>query len=123
VQDLFGYIPRDALPIISERLLIPLNELYGVATFYPKLHFAPQGQHVVRVCDGTSCHVCGGPRILDAAARALGVEPGGTSDDMKFTLEVVHCLGACGLSPVAVIDGKVLGRVRPERLTQQLQDI
>lgn len=100
----FGYLPREALYRISERLKIPSSEVYHVATFYNAFSLKPKGRHSVKVCLGTACHVRGAPRILDEIRRCLEIESGETTPDMEYTLETVNCIGACALGPVVVID-------------------
>ena len=119
-QDTFGYLPREALKIIAQKTLIPLNQLYGVATFYKQFYLTRRGRHVLRVCDGTACHVRGAPKNIDAIQKSIGVAPGATSTDYKYTFEIVYCLGSCGLAPVMLVDEKVYGRLGPDALVRQL---
>ncbi len=122
-QDTFGYLPREAMIYISRKTLIPLNRLYGVATFYTQFHLKRRGKHLVRVCDGTACHVRNAPKNIDAVQKALGIAPGETTPDYKFSLEIVYCLGSCGLAPIALVDEKVYGRVGPEALVKRLEAV
>lgn len=122
-QDTYGYLPREAMIYISRKTLIPLHQLYGVATFYTQFHLKRRGKHLIRVCDGTACHVRGAPKNVDAVRKALGIEPGETTPDYKFSLEIVYCLGSCGLSPVALVDEKVYGSLVPEVLVKRLEAI
>jgi NADH-quinone oxidoreductase subunit E len=122
-QDLFGYLPKSALQIISKRTLIPLTQLHGVATFYAQFHLNRRGKHLLRICDGTACHVRGAAKAIDAVHKATGVEPGTTAPDYSLTVEIVYCLGSCGLSPVALVDEKVLGRLQPEDLVRRLKQL
>jgi NADH-quinone oxidoreductase subunit E len=115
-QDVYGYLPRPILREIAKRTHIPLNQLYGVATFYAQFHLKRRGKHLVRVCDGTACHVRGASKNVEALSRSLDLAPGGTSADYQYTLEIVYCLGSCGLSPVVVVDDKVFGRLSPEQV-------
>lgn len=119
-QDVCGYLPRQVLAYISKKTLIPLTQLYGVATFYAQFHLHRRGRHLVRVCDGTACHVRGSAKNIEAVHKDLGVAPGSTSPDYKLTFEIVYCLGSCGLAPVAVVDGKVYGRLGPEATVDRL---
>ena len=121
VQDEFGYLPQDALRRVSERLGIPPIQVYGVATFFKAFRLKPRGKHLVSVCLGTACYVRGAPAVLGQLKRLLGVEPGGTTDDMEFTLETVNCLGACALGPVVVVDGKYHEMVGPEKVEAILE--
>lgn len=122
-QDIFGYLPREALRLIARKTLIPLQQLYGVATFYRGFHLKRRGRHVVRLCDGTACHVRGADKNIESLRKTLNVEPGSTSADYKLTLEIVYCLGSCGLAPVALVDEKVHGRLGPDGLVQQLKSL
>lgn len=123
MQDVYGYIPRTALEEISRRTRIPLSQLFGVATFYAQFRLKKRGKHLVRICDGTACHVRGAPKAIDAIAHGLHVDPGETTKDKKMSLEIVYCLGSCGLAPVAVVDEKVLGRLGPEALVERLRQL
>ncbi len=120
-QDAYGYLPREVLKAISQKALIPLNQLYGVATFYAQFHLHRRGRHLIRICDGTACHVRGSAKSIEAIGRSLQVAPGQTSPDYRYTLEIVYCLGSCGLSPVAVMDDQVLAGLSPEALVHRLE--
>jgi NADH:ubiquinone oxidoreductase subunit E len=122
-QDTYGYLPRAVLKAISQKTLIPLNHLYGVATFYAQFRLQRRGRHLIRICDGTACHVRGSGKSIEAVERSLQVAPGETSPDYKYTLEIVYCLGSCGLSPIAVVDDKVHARLTPEALVQRLESL
>lgn len=114
-QDVFGYIPEDAIKKIADALNIPSSEIYGVATFYGQFHLQARGKHIIRVCTGTACHVQGGGKVLEAIAKTLGLSGGvRTTEDLMFTLEPVACLGACGMAPVIMINEDAYGRVTPE---------
>ncbi len=108
------------LPAIADFLHVTPNEVYGVATFYAQFRLSPQGRHVVKVCQGTACHVRGGRRILDTVLSELDTEAGGTTPDYKFTVERVACFGSCALAPVMVVDKDVFGRMTPARVKQLL---
>ena len=99
-----NYLPEDALRYISEKLDVPLSQVYHVATFYTSFSLEPRGDHLIRVCQGTACHVRGSARVLDEIERILGIKAGETTSDLRFTLETVNCLGCCALGPVVVID-------------------
>jgi len=122
IQRLFGYISRENLALTAERLKIPQSEVFGVASFYSQFYLEPKGEHMIRVCQGTACHVRGAAAILAAFAEALGIEPGDTTPDGKFSLERVACLGACGLAPVAMIGEKAYGRLTPEKVREILAE-
>lgn len=108
------WLPRDALQYVSEKLDIPLSQVYRVATFYTAFSLIPQGRHHVCVCMGTACHVRGSPRLLDLVTGALNITPGETSPDHKFTLTTVNCLGCCALGPVLQVDNDYHGNPSAE---------
>jgi len=122
-QEIYGYLPREVLTHIAEKLGVSLSQVYGVATFYAQFYLTRRGRHTVRVCDGTACHVRGAPKIISALEEELGIKAGETTPDYRVTLEVVYCLGSCGLSPVAVIDGHVVGRLIPEKAVRLIRDL
>ncbi len=122
-QEAYGYLPAEVLRAIADGLGVPLSQVYGVVTFYSQFYLTRRGKHVIRICDGTACHVRGAPKLIDALQRELGVAPGETTPDYQFTLEVVYCLGSCSLSPVAVIDEQVVGRLVPEKMVQLVRDL
>lgn len=122
-QDALGYLPREALRYLAQKSLIPLNRLYGVATFYAQFRLTRRGRNLVRVCDGTACHVRGAPKNISAIERTLGLGAGSTSADYRYTFEIVYCLGSCGLAPVALVNGKVCGRLGTEALLSRLQTL
>ena len=111
VQEKLGYISEDAVILISRLLNVSPSEVFGVATFYAQFRFTPPGEHTVKVCLGTACHVRGGEEILDNVSREVGVKSGETSKDGKFSLERVACFGSCALAPVMVVDKDVYGRL------------
>lgn len=113
-QNIFGYLPEAVLKQIAESLRLPLSQVYGVATFYAQFHLKPRGRHVIRVCQGTACHVRGSAKILERVKQELGIESGETTPDLRFTLEPVACLGACGLAPVMMVDDNTHGRLTPD---------
>lgn len=116
VQEEYRYLPEEVLAYVATVLGLPPARVYGVATFYAQFALEPKGQYVIRLCDGTACHVKGSAGILEALRERLGLsEERSTTPDMLFTLETVSCLGACGLSPVMVINEEVYGQVTPER--------
>jgi NADH-quinone oxidoreductase subunit E len=122
-QEVFGYLPREVLEAISRKMHIPLSDLYGVATFYAQFYLTRRGKHIIRSCDGTACHVRGAARIIETVEKELGVRAGQTTPDYKYTYEVVYCLGSCGLAPVAVIDGKVVGQMTPAKLVEIVREL
>jgi NADH-quinone oxidoreductase subunit E len=111
VQNAYNWLPEAALRRISERLGIAFSEVYRVASFYKALSLSPRGRHQVRVCLGTACHVRGAPRILEKVEQALNIKAGDTTQNMKFTLDRVNCLGCCALGSVMVVDGEAHGKL------------
>jgi NADH-quinone oxidoreductase subunit E len=122
-QDAYGYLPKEVMAQLAKRTGFPLSRLYGVATFYAQFRLTRRGRHLVRCCDGTACHVRGAPKNIEAVEKSMGILAGETTPDYKFTLEIVYCLGSCGLAPVAVIDDKVHGRLVPDALVDKLVDL
>ena len=112
-QRRFGFIPKEALMELSAYLDIKLSGLYSMVTFYRALSLTPKGKHVIRVCDGTSCHIRGSPLLLDTLVRILKIKPGETTGDGLFTIETVNCMGACAIAPVMVVDGVYHSKVKP----------
>jgi len=115
-QNIYGYLPKEVLQQIAKELKIPFSKVFGVCTFYAQFHLKPRGRNIIRVCLGTACHVRGGAKIFEAAQEALGVGQGGTTEDLKFTLETVACIGACGLSPCMMINDDTHGRLQPKQV-------
>ena len=121
VQDRYNYLPEDVLRYISGRMKVPLSRIYHVATFYNAFSLEPRGEHTIEVCTGTACHVKGAGKILDWLRAELGVEPGHTTSDLKFTLQTVRCLGCCSLAPVVRIDGDTYGNLTQDLLPKILR--
>jgi NADH:ubiquinone oxidoreductase subunit E len=119
-QETYGYLPTIALETIAERLKTPISQIYGVVTFYAQFRLVPRGMHVIRACQGTACHVRDSFSILETLKSTLGVTAGGTTADLRFTLETVACLGACSLAPVMMVDNEAHGRLRPDRIPEIL---
>ena len=113
-QDIFDHVPRDVQRHIAEGLGVTLSEIYGVATFYSQFALEPRGQYVIGVCMGTACYVKGAKNVLEGIQDAIGITPGHTTEDLRFTLKDTRCLGACGLAPVMMINDDVYGRLVPE---------
>lgn len=114
-QGIFKYLPPEVINYIAQELGVPPSHVYGVCSFYNFFRTEPIGDHEIRVCLGTACHVKGGKDILETLCRRLGVRVSGTTKDRKFTVNTVRCLGACGLAPVMMIDEEVYGRLSPQR--------
>jgi NADH-quinone oxidoreductase E subunit len=115
-QHAYGFLPKDIIGRIAENLTIPVSQVYGVVTFYSQFHLNPRGRNIIRVCQGTACHVRGGEAILHALEDTLHVTAGKTTPDERFTLETVACLGACGLAPVMMVNDDTHGRLTPEKV-------
>ena len=120
VQESQGYLAREAVIRIGEYLSLPTSKIYGVATFYNQFRFQAPGRFHVQVCRGTACHVKGSASVLEALKRELRVQPGQTARDGLFSLEVVACIGACGLAPAICVNGEVHASVTPERIRKIL---
>lgn len=114
IQREFNYIPRRAMEVISEYLSVPLSKLYGMATFYKALSLKPKGKYVIRVCDGTACHIRSSAVIVSELEKLLGIEAGEITPDGLFSIETVNCVGACALAPVMVINGEYYGKLTPQ---------
>jgi NADH-quinone oxidoreductase subunit E len=121
-QGIYGYLPPEILQLVASRLGVALGKVYGVATFYSQFYLERRGKHVLKMCDGTACHVKGTTRLMTAIEEEYGLRPGETTEDGELTLEVVYCLGSCALAPVAVLDEQVMGRLKPETLLKQVNN-
>jgi NADH-quinone oxidoreductase subunit E len=120
-QDSYGYTPPAAIDQIAEVTGIPAAEIYGVITFYRQFRLKPVGRHLIRVCEGTACHVVGGPLISRTVADELQISPDETSADGLFTFTLVACLGCCSLAPVLMIDDQTYGRMTPQKVRSLLR--
>ncbi len=124
VQDVYRYLPEEILAFIASSLNISPARVYGVATFFSHFTLKPKGKHIIKVCDGTACHVKKSTLLIDALKTKLNLKTTEmTTKDMLFTVEAVSCLGACGLAPVMLIDNDVYGQVTPEKLSKIIDDI
>ena len=124
IQHEYQYLPEEVLTYVATSLNIPPARVFGVATFYAHFALEPKGKHVIRICDGTACHVKQSLPVLNALREKLGTsEKNKTTADMMFTVETVACLGACGLAPVVVIDEQVYGQITPERAVALVDEI
>jgi NADH-quinone oxidoreductase subunit E len=121
VQGVYGYLPMEVQQYIAGELDIPLSEVYGVSTFYSFFSTQPRGEYTIRVCMGTACYVRGSTKILKRLSEMLGVAVGATTRDRKFTLEVMRCMGACGLAPAVMVNGEVVAQVNPDKLNRILE--
>lgn len=118
VQDEYGYIPSVALDYIAERLNVYPAQIYGVLTFYAQFHLKPRGKYIIRVCMGTACHVLGAERIKESFFERLGIGHAETSSDRRFTFELVACLGACGMAPLAMVNDETYGKMTVQRVDE-----
>lgn len=121
-QEIYNYLPPEVLKLIARRQGLSVGKVYGVATFYAQFYLERRGRHILKLCDGTACHVKGTPVLMTAVEDRFHVLPGETSTDGELTVEVVYCLGSCALAPVAVFDGQVMGRMRQEMLLRALKN-
>jgi len=119
-QGIFGYLPLEVQERVADGLGMPLSEVYGVVTFYSYFTMVPRGKHTIRVCLGTACYVRGGRKVMDEMKDELGIDVQGTTDDRNFSLEVVRCIGACGLSPVMTVGEDIYRRVKPSKVGELL---
>jgi len=118
----YNYLPKEALIRISEGLGVPLSQVYSVATFFKAFSLKPRGRHLINVCLGTACHVRGAVRILEKIERELGIKPGDTTEDLKYTLETVNCVGACALGPIVIVDGNYSGEMKTDKVKTLLEN-
>jgi bidirectional [NiFe] hydrogenase diaphorase subunit len=122
-QEAFGFLEEDLLIYVARQLKLPLSWVYGVATFYHFFSLTPQGEHNCIVCMGTACYVKRAAEVVAELQREFGVEAGETTADGKFSLATARCLGSCGLAPVLVVDGEVLGRETPESALTRVKEL
>jgi len=116
------WLPKEALETVSKRLDVPLSRIQNVTTFYKAFSLVPKGRHEIHVCLGTACHVRGAPRVLDTVQEVVGIKPGETDSDLKFSLETVACLGCCALGPVMEVDGKYNRKIVPAKVAEILKN-
>lgn len=121
IQSEHHWLPKEALEKVSNELEVPLNQIQHVATFYKAFSLVPRGRHEIQVCMGTACHIRGAPRILDTVENLLGIHPGETDLDLRFSLETVNCLGCCAMGPVMVVNGKYHGKTAPANVENVLK--
>jgi NADH:ubiquinone oxidoreductase subunit E len=121
LQEEYRYLPEEALRTISANLKLPLSQVYYTSTFYNAFSLEPKGKYCISVCLGTACQVGGGVKILEKFERDLGITRGGTTEDMNFSLDEVHCLGCCGLAPVATVNDDVHGKLTLSKVTTVLK--
>lgn len=119
-QELYGFLPEDVMRQIANGLNIPASQVYGVATFYAQFHLQSRGRNIIRVCEGTACHVRGADKIMAEVQKHLGIKAGETTADRRYTLESVACIGACGLAPVMMVNEDTHGRLTPDKIATLL---
>ncbi len=122
LQDIYGWLPKEVLKEVSRQTEVPLTRVYHMATFFKAFSLKPRGKYVIQVCTGTTCHVKGAYMVLDRLKNVLGVDVGGTTEDLMFTLETVNCVGACALAPVVVINSKYYGYVTPSKVDEIIKE-
>lgn len=123
IENLYNYLPAWALKYVSEKLELPMIQVYGVASFYDAFHLTPRGKHLIRVCLGTACYLRGSARVLEAVERELGVKDGETTPDLMFSLQSVRCLGACALAPVMIIGEQYHDKMSPTKVGNVLKRV
>jgi NADH:ubiquinone oxidoreductase subunit E len=124
VQENFNYIHENAVTWLSKNLNIPASRLFGIITFYDQFHLKPRGENVITVCRGTACHVNGSERLINRLLLELDIPPGeDTTDDLKFTVEKVNCVGACSIAPVVVLNKKVQGKMTFDKLIRSIRKL
>jgi NADH-quinone oxidoreductase subunit E len=122
IQSEHHWLPREALERVAEKLQVPMTRIQHIATFYKAFSLVPKGRHEIHICVGTACHVRGASRVLDAVEGIVGIRPGETDLDLKFSLQTVNCLGCCALGPVMEIDGKTHGKATPAQMADVLKN-
>lgn len=121
INTAFNYLPAEVLKYVAEEIDYPLSEIYRIVTFYNAFRLTPRGEHLINVCMGTSCYVRGSEQILLELERELDIKPGGTTRDLKFSLDAVRCIGCCSLAPVITIDGEAFGNLKPSDVGDALK--
>lgn len=121
-QETFGYLDEDILKYVATSLRVPLSEVYGVATFYHFFTLKPQGEHTCIVCTGTACYIKGADDLLKAIEDITGAKPGETSADNKVSVVTARCIGSCGLAPIAIFDGEVVGKISVDELKRRVKE-
>ncbi|NLY10757.1 MAG: NADH-quinone oxidoreductase subunit NuoE [Firmicutes bacterium] len=120
IQTELGYLPKDWMVRVAEELNMPLTDVYGAATFYAAFSMQPKGKYTINLCVGTACYVKGAPEVQAAIEKELGIKPGETTEDRKFSFNLVHCIGACGIAPVMTINGDVCPKVTKDTVAEIL---
>jgi len=124
IEHEFGYLREDVIATIAELLDVPLARFFGIATFYAQFHLKPKGKNVITACCGTACHVKGSERLINSLLKELDIPDGDdTSEDMKYTVEKVNCVGACSIAPVIIVNKTVHGKVTPDKLVKEIKTL
>jgi len=122
IQSVYGYVPRESVDLVAREMSVYPVNIYGILTFYAQFYLQPRGRHIIRVCQGTACHVMGGKELLDYLSRKLGIADGQTTKDGLFSLERVACLGCCGMAPVIMINNEFYGGVTIQKLDELVKE-
>ena len=120
-QAIYGYLPTEVLQLIAKKVGVSVGRVYGVATFYTQFYLDPRGRHILKLCDGTACHVKGTSKLLNVVEEEFHIQPGQTSDDGQLTVEIIYCMGSCALAPVAVLDNQVMARMQQDTLVSKVK--
>ncbi len=124
IEKNFGYIPEDTVTWFAKKLDIPASRFFGTATFYSQFHLKPRGKNIVTVCRGTACHVKGSERLINRVLMELDIpHDDDTTSDLKFTVEKVNCIGACGIAPVTILNNEVHGKMTLDKLMKEIKKI
>lgn len=122
IQDEYGYVPRETIDLVAERLNVYPSQIFGVLTFYAQFHLKPRGRFIIRVCVGTACHVQGAPRIVETFFERLGIGHAETTPDLRYTFEKVACLGACGMAPLTMVNDDTYGKMTVQKVEEIIAD-
>ncbi len=122
-QDVYGYLPNEALDEIAKKIKVPKSSVYGVASFYGQFYRTRRGKNIIKICDGTACHVKGSSKLIRTIKEDLRISPGETTDDYKFTFETVYCLGCCAVSPTIVVNNEILGKITKNKLKNIINNL
>lgn len=123
IQENYRYLPEEFLIQVAEKLQIPLIDVYGVATFYQSFSLVPKGEHIITVCLGTACYIRGGKKIVEILTSELDIEPGETTEDKKYSLETVNCLGCCAIGPMVLIDSEYYGEMTAQKIINLMKTL
>lgn len=118
----YNWLPKETLEIVSREIRVPLARVYGVASFYKALSLKERGKNIIKVCTGTACHIKGAPQLIDEIKRKKNIGPGETSEDKRFTLETVNCVGACAMAPVLILNERYFGFAKPSEIEKILEE-